>query len=453
MRKWSLLLVAALLLSLFGGFALAEEPVEIVIWGIDPLAVGAGNQEMLDALATAFPNVKVTPQTMPASGGYDTQDLSKFTAAIAAGNPPDIAVLNGPFIMEVAARDALTPMNEYLDTLGIDISKEYYDYTVKEMTFQGKVWGLPSGVDDRILYWNKDMFAAAGLDPEQPPKTWDELLAFAEKLTIKDDNGNFKQIGFIPNYGNSWLYLYASQNGGKFLSEDGKTCTMNDAGTIEALEFMVKGYDLLGGAELVNAYKDSFQTSAQGPFLTGQVAMVIDGNWFLSDLARYSPDLNYGVTMPPTKTGEGELTWSGGWAYGIAKGAKHPKEATEIIHWLTTQGVLEQMKGQKAFNDENGYNTFPNLCASPATNDQLYATYVKDFPVENIRSTYEFCVNALKDSICLPVSPVGQLLWTEHARAIDEAIYHQGEPKDILDKAAKKVQRELDKFWATNEAF
>ena len=81
---------------------------------------------------------------MPASGGYDTQDLSKFTAAIAAGNPPDIAVLNGPFIMEVAARNALTPLNDYLDELGIDMDAEYYAYTVAEMTFQGKIWGIPS---------------------------------------------------------------------------------------------------------------------------------------------------------------------------------------------------------------------------------------------------------------------------------------------------------------------
>ena len=82
---------------------------------------------------------------------------------------------------------------------------EYYAYTVAEMTFQGKIWGIPSGVDDRVLYWNKDAFEAAGLDPDTPPTTWDELLMYAELLTIKDDVGNFEQIGFIPNFGNSWL--------------------------------------------------------------------------------------------------------------------------------------------------------------------------------------------------------------------------------------------------------
>lgn len=457
-KQMAWLVMLALLLTLFSGVSVmaegtAEEPVEVVLWGIDPMAVGAGNQEMLDAMAKALPHIRVTPQTMPASGGYDTQDLSKFTAAIAAGNPPDVAVLNGPFIMEVAARDALTPLNEYLDAIGFDISSEYYEYTVREMTFQDKIWGLPSGVDDRVLYWNKAAFEAAGLDPEQPPKTWDELLEYAEKLTIKDDKGNFQQIGFIPNFGNSWLYLYATQNGGKFLSDDGRTCTLDAQENIEALEFMVKGYDLLGGAELVNAYQASFQGGADSPFLTGQVAMVIDGNWFLSDLARYNPELNYGVTMPPTPKGDNYLTWSGGWAYGVAKGAKHPKEAVEVMRYLTTEGVLEQMKGQKAFNDENGYNTFPSLCASPRINNILYETYVKDFPVENVRNSYEFCVSALENTVCLPVSPVGQLLWSEHARAIDEAIYHQSEPADIMKKATEKVQRELDKFWSSNESF
>ena len=327
---------------------------------------------------------------------------------------------------------------------------EYYAYTVAEMTFQGKIWGIPSGVDDRVLYWNKDAFEAAGLDPDTPPTTWDELLMYAELLTIKDDVGNFEQIGFIPNFGNSWLYLYATQNGGKFLSDDGRTCTLNSPENVEALEFMVDGYDLLGGAELVNAYQASFQTGAGSPFLTGQVAMVIDGNWALSDLARYNPDLNYGVAMAPTPTGEDFVTWSGGWAYGVANGASHPKEAVEVMYYLSTEGVLEQLKGQKVFNDENGYNTFPSLCASPRINNILYETYVKDFPVANIRDTYEFCVNALENSVSLPVSPVGQLLWSEHARAIDEAIYHQGEPEEILEKATETVQRELDRFWASN---
>lgn len=158
-------LVLTLLLSaLCGATVLAEEEkIEITIWGIDPTGVGDGNAEMIAALQAAFPQYEIKCEAMPASGGYDTQDLSKLTAAVAAGDPPDIAVLNAPFIMEVASRGMLEPINAYIEDLGIDLRETFYEYTIDEMTFQGDIWGLPSDTDCRILYYNKDMFEEAGL--------------------------------------------------------------------------------------------------------------------------------------------------------------------------------------------------------------------------------------------------------------------------------------------------
>lgn len=446
-----ILVIALLLSTLCGMAAIAEEKTVITIWGIDPTGVGDGNAEMIAAMQAAFPQYEIKCEAMPASGGYDTQDLSKLTAAVAAGDPPDIAVLNAPFIMEVAARGILLPVNEYIDELGIDLRATFYDYTIDEMTFKDQIWGLPSDTDDRLLFYNKDMFAEAGLDPESPPTTWDELLDYAEKLTKYDENGNYEQIGFIPNYGNSWLYLYAIQNGGSFVSEDGRTITLNAPENVEALQFMVEGYDLLGGAEKINAYQSSFLGAADDPFLRGQVAMLINVDNAMVGYARYAPDLNYGVAYAPTPTGDNFKTWSGGWGYGIMKGSEHPKEATEVMLWLCTQGPIEKIAGQKAYNDENGLFTFPNLYACYATNETLYDLYIKDFPYETPREAHAFAVEALDTSMPLPVSPVGQLLWSQHAAAIDAAIYHDGEPQDILDEATWTVQKELDSFWRKND--
>lgn len=423
--------------------------VKVTVWGIDPKAVGSGNKELLAEFAKTYPNIELIPQIMPGSGGYDTQDLSKLTAAIAAGNPADVVWLNAPFIMEVASRGVLTPLDDLIKSANLDMSG-YYDYTVKEMTFQGKTWGLPQGVDDRVLYWNKDLFKAAGLDPEKPPKTWDDLLAYSKLLTKMDGKGNYSQIGFIPNYGNSWLYLYSLQNNGKFLSDDGKTCLLNSSQNVEALNFMVKGYDILGGATKINAYSSTFQAGASDPFITGKVAMVINGNWALSDYARYAPDMNYGITMAPTPTGADFKTWSGGWAWGIPKGAKHTKEGFEVIKWLTTESSKSQMTGVKSFNDGKKLTTLPGLAAYKAINDFLYKTYVEPLTNQKLKDSYKFCIDALKTSYSLPVSPVGQLLWSNHAQAIDAAIYHKSTAKDALDIGTKNVQTELDKFWSAH---
>lgn len=426
------------------------EKVKIVVWGLDPMAVGSGNKDMIDEFNKTHPDIEMVPQSMPGSAGYDTQDLSKLTAAIAAGSPPDVVNLNGPFIMEVASRGILMPLDDMIKSSKLDLGR-FYGYTIKQMTFQGHVWGLPAGMDDRILYYNKDLFQKAGLDPNKPPKTWDELLDYSKKLTIMD-GGNFKQIGFIPNFGNSWFYLYAIQNNGKFLDDPGKKVLLNSPENVQALEFMVKGYDLLGGAQKINAYSSSFQSGANDPFISGKLAMVINGNWALTDIMRFAPNLNFGVAMPPTPTGDNFKTWSGGWAWGVPKGAKNPKEAFEVTKWLVTEGPKYQAEGATRYNKAQNRVYIPGWTANLDLNDYLKKTYIDPLNIENVKNAANFSAQAMEKSISLPVSPIGQLLWSEHARAIDEAIYHKGTPKDILDTATRKVQAELDKFWANNQS-
>lgn len=425
------------------------EIVTVVLWGLNPMAVGSGNQELIDAFHDLYPNIKLDPQTTPGTGGYATQDVAKLLAAIAAGTPPDITTLDRFTAAQFAARGALTSLDEYIEASNLNLD-QFYDYAVDEITFDNQVWALPTSIDCRLLYWNKDLFAKAGLDPETPPNTWEQLLEYSEILTIKDEQGNFEQIGFIPNYGNSWLYLYGFQNGGKFLSDDGKTALLNAPEIVEALEFMVKGYDILGGAEKVNAYAATFQAEANDPFITGQVAMKIDGNWVLNGIGRFGPDLNFGVALPPTPTGQNKITWSGGWSWAIPRNAKNVKEAFEVIKWLVTDGAKVQEDAIKAYNKEMGRPYVPRLWAYKPVNEQLIRENMEELNKinKNLGEAYRLAVDAMSVSRARPVSPVGEILWVEHTRAIDKAIYHEMTPKEALDAGNKVVQEELDKFWA-----
>ena len=137
----------------------------------------------------------------------------------------------------------------------------------------------------------------------KPPQTWEELLDDAKKLSQTRPDGSFERIGFIPNYGNSWLYIYAWQNDGEFMSPDGRTCTMNAKPNVEALDYMVKVYDALGGVDKVAAFQSGFQTNELDPFLTGKVAMKIDGSWVPKNIARYGPDLDFGLVPAPIPGG------------------------------------------------------------------------------------------------------------------------------------------------------
>jgi len=423
--------------------------VQVIVWGLDPLSPGSGNKEMVEAFNKSHDNIELVPQTTPGTSGYATQDVSKLLAAIAAGNPPDITWLDRFTAAQFAARGALTPLDEYIESSGLDIS-QYADYTVKEITFDGKIWALPWDTDTRILYWNKDLFKEAGLDPETPPDTWDELKEYTRKLTKTNDKGEFTQIGYIPTFGNTSMYLYGFQNGAKFLSEDGKTALLNAPEVVEALEFVVELMDMLGGAEKINAYTATFQGEANDPFLTGQVAMLVTVNNAVRGYTRYKPDLNFGAALPPTPTGENKITWSGGWSWAIPKKAKHPEEAFEVIKWLTTEGMKVQQAAAAEYNkNELGnkyYAPFPS--AYEPTNEELLKTYVDTMDNETIKKAVYVGMDAMGVALHRPVSPVGELMWTELGKALDKAIYHEMTPQEALDAANKVVQEELDKFWA-----
>ena len=121
------------------------------------------------------------------------------------------------------------------------------------------MYAIPSDVDDRALYYNKDLLVRAGFTDARgeakPPTNWEELRAYAKALTEYDRQHRLKAAGFIPNYGNGWLYMFCFLNGGELMSADGTRCTMNDPRNIEALTFMKALYDDMGGYEAVQGLR------------------------------------------------------------------------------------------------------------------------------------------------------------------------------------------------------
>jgi multiple sugar transport system permease protein len=166
------------------------------------------------------------------------------------------------------------PLDDFLaKESGIDAVRreDFYPATWNEALYQGKIYAIPTGVDDRMLLYSKEAFRDAGMDPEKPPRTWEELRDAAKKLTKLNADGTYKRIGFIPNYGNSWLYLYSWQNGGEFLSPDTRTVTLANDRTVGALDYMVSLYDALGGNDKISIFQSSFQGGEQNPFYTGKI--------------------------------------------------------------------------------------------------------------------------------------------------------------------------------------
>jgi ABC-type sugar transport system permease subunit/ABC-type glycerol-3-phosphate transport system substrate-binding protein len=453
--------------------------VKLVVWGLQYGEESKGLEARVREFERRHHNkIKVSILSM----GAGQMNPQKLMTAIVGKVPPDVIHQDRFTIGDWASRDTFRPLD---DLIRRDAGKpyavrpeDYYKACWAEATYKGKVFAIPSSTDDRALYYNRALFRKAGLDPDRPPRAWDELKDYANRLTDKAPDGSFNSIGFIPNYGNAWLYLYSWQNGGEFMSPDGRTCTMNRPENVAALQFMVDIYDMLGGVTKVDAFASGFQTQELDPFLTGKVAMKIDGNWVLNAIARYGPDLDFGVAPGPVprerlealspgpspKLGGGVaegrgggrfhgqdpfITWSGGFSYAIPRGAEHVEEAWEFIQWMSSpEAALIDARAQQAYNRSKGRPFIPGISANQRVNEAVFAKFAP--AAEKFRKPLRFFIDMMPHARFRPVTFVGQRLWDEHVRAFEQATHHQDSGKTAqtaMDDGTRVVQAELDKVF------
>lgn len=467
---------------------------KLVVWGLQPSEEAASQRAMVAEFERRNPGVRVSILSM----GAGQMNPQKLMTSIVGRTPPDVINQDRFTIGDWASRDTfmdLTPLIERDHNQPDGIRREdYYDPCWQEAIYKDRVYAIPNYTDDRFLFYNKTLFKEAGLDPNSPPKTWEELLEYAKKLTKRDSHGAIRQIGFIPNWGNSWLYLYSWQNGGEFMSADGRTCTMDNRFSVEALEYMVSVHDALGGARKVDQFQSGFQGQTLDPFLTGKVAMKIDVDQAVANIARFNPDLNFGVAPAPVPAqraaatvqnvdfadyggpkglprdewdrlnnawhqpdalgtrfaGEPRyITWSGGFSYAIPVGVKPDKVdlAWKFIKWMNCpEAALLGAAAQKEYNQSKGRPFVPPIHANQRVNERVFDEFAPETP--KFRTALRFALSMMPYSRYRPVTFVGQQLWDEHVRAFDLAVHHSEtklSPAQAMSAGTEVVQRELDR--------
>jgi multiple sugar transport system permease protein len=427
---------------------------ELVVWGVWRTE---GWSKAIAKFQEMHPEVKLV---ISMAGGR--MDEQKLMCAIAGGSPPDVINQDRFSVGGWASRGAFLPLDGLIakDRGAPDAVRpeEYYSACWDEAVYQGKVYAIPNTTDDRLLYYNEDILRREGFtNPDgtiRPPATWEELKDYAIKMTKYDEVGNITQVGFIPMYGNSWLYLYGWQNGGEFLSADGRTCTLNDPKIVGALEWVTGVYDALGGVQKVDGFSTTFQAGDLDPFLTGKVAMMVNGNWILNTIASYKPDMNFGVAPAPVPAWRLEaarkdpglkpyLTWSGGFSWAIPERARRPELAWEFIKWMQSlEGSRVMNDAEYRYNRSRGRVYVPIMSPNRRVNEAIFAEFA---PKEKrLRDALAFCMSMMPSSKFRPVTPVGQLLWDEHVRATDLTRHHEEPARKAADDCAASVQKQLD---------
>ena len=462
MRSFHLLpsIGAAFLLS---AASFGQAPKVVTIWGLSLGADSKGQEAVIREFEHRHPEYKIRVLSMGA-GGMNPQ---KLMTSIVGNVAPDAVYQDRFTISDWAARNAFLPLDELIAR---DRNKDefcptpeqYYKPIWAEACYGGKVYGIPTGADDRILYYNKAIFKrnaeklrAAGLDPERPPKSWSETLAYSTALTEYNDDKTLKVAGFLPNFGNSWLYMFAFQNNASFMSEDGTKCTLYSEASKEALEYMKEGYERIGGYNLAETFRSGFQTGENDPFIVGKVAMKIDGDWILNNISRYGPNLDFGSAAPPApdarlaRTGRFKdekdpyVTWIGGFSYAIPRGSKNVDGAWEFTKFATSAaGRHIEMAAQREWERRRGRIFVPKLQGSIAGNEMIVKEFLPADP--RLADALNQHIKLLPLGRIRPATPVGQPLWDEHVRAIENACNGTMTTEDALKAGQAVVQREID---------
>jgi multiple sugar transport system substrate-binding protein len=376
------------------------------------------------AFEAAHPGVSVTDV-------YTQNNLSanqKFFTSVAAGTPPDVTFVDGPQVASWAEWGALEPLGERLRASGVK-EEDYFPPTWRQNFYKGETWALTYCADPNFGFaWNKNAFRKAGMDPEKPPQTIDDLDRIAEALTIQK-GGDILQIGIIPwaQYGpaNS-MFTWGWVFGGDFYQPETHAITADEPHVVKALEWMssfARKYDPAHVASL----QQGFGTAEQNPFYSGKLAMQCLHIGGVGDIERYAPDLDYGITyIPAPPGGEARSAWVGGWCCSIPRGAANPDGAWEFIRWLCHSEEGTATVGREA-------SIFPGMRKSPY------------FPEVRNRPHYGDYVRILEESRHQrPVMPVQAFYMQEMQRAVDASVYGVKTPDVALADARRNTQSELD---------
>jgi ABC-type glycerol-3-phosphate transport system substrate-binding protein len=280
-------------------------------------------------------NVKVEAVALD----YDTMQQKIFAAA-AGKNIADILFIDDSWVPGFLKEEMLEPVADakaktWMDAVSPEI-RTLSDYG------KGRMWGyVQYGIDVYGLTWNKDQFKEVGLDPEKPPKTWDEFRDYAKKLTKRDAQGNITRVGYAIRHvgqphGVVHKHFWAIYGAGAALIDTplalrGGKYMVNTPGGKAALQLVLDMLDMDKSTSL--NFPDP-----RAAFLKGIASMQISET--VSIRARQpkeAPDLKWGMALPPVpKAGDKPATNLGGWLYSVPKQAKNKADAWKLIEWLNS---------------------------------------------------------------------------------------------------------------------
>lgn len=366
-------------------------------------------QPMIDQFEAENPGVKVKVEQLTWQSG-----LEKIQAAIASGTQPDLCELGSTWLPRFSYEGVLMDMSDVFEEVGDD-------YLMWESTrWQGRVYGLPWVQGSRVLFFNRELFRRAGMDPDVAPVTWDQLIEASRKVHALGDD----VYGFGLNLGERYVLYkkfmaFAWGNGGRILDDDG-TVRVNEPETLDALEYYMRlsQYALKEKQEVLDHH-----------FKSGKLGMQISGAWNLRNYKVEAPNLDYGVALVPRPSAQ--------------EGSHASFAGAEIL-------VVFERSGRKELSVKLArfLQSYPQAKALSLAAESVFPT-AKQALQDSVFAGDERMKVFIEQSFTSRTAPAHPG-WVEMEdvlnRAIEEVLYGRRAPRWCLDTAADEIKSIVAKF-------
>ncbi|UYN98568.1 MAG: sugar ABC transporter substrate-binding protein [Devosia sp.] len=316
-------------LGLFAGLAAgalvaagpAYAQVTLKVWSID----GNDRPGIADTYSKEFDeandDIVVEYRAVP----FD-ELVNETLRAFATGNAPDIVSFDNPDFALFSSRGAMLDITERVANSEVLSQADYFEGPMNSVTWDGKIFGLPKYTDTIGIFYNKDLFAKAGLS--EPPKTWDEVVEYAEKLT--DPAAGVYGATFSARAGEEGTFQFLpiiQMSGGGYDK-------VNTEGAAHVLDLWKQMIDNGWASKDVLSLG---QWDSTGTFNSGNAAMAISGPWEVDRMVE-DAQFDWGVALLPTVTEGGERSSAlGGFDWGIMSTTQHPDEAFRLLEFFASQ--------------------------------------------------------------------------------------------------------------------
>src|SRR5699024_2894195 len=416
----SVFFMAMILTSCSGGSSSKKETTEIDFYF--PVAVGGEVANIVEGLAEDFeeenPDIKVNAKF----GGSYAETMTQVMASAQSGNPPELAVLFSIDLFTLIENDLIEELTPVFDD---DLLGDFYEGFMENSQIGDEVWSLPFQRSTIVLYYNKDAFEEAGLDPETPPETWDELVEYGEELTI--DEGNTQWGLEIPSTGYQYwmLQALALQTEDNIMSDDGKETYFNAPYTKEAMQF----YHDLGQKHEIMPDGVIEWATVPSDFLSGNTAMMYHTTGNLTEV-KDKADFDFGVSFLPANNQYGSPTGGGNIYMFKDIGEDEREAAMKFMEFLTEPERVAQWSIDTGYvaTRESAYET------------ELLEEYVEDFPEAIVaREQLEY---ADSEMATYQNGEVQEML----NDMIQSILNGKSEVGDGLDQAQEKAEEILEPF-------